>query len=305
MYELSRKKAKRMVIRHTAHGTSKREARSLALITSVGTERNYTQATSNYLEWCSQNDIAPGLRANKTVLKNYLDERSEWIQQKTLDMERQALQLLYKQKLAYVKSINPTILAKRSYTTVQANQIARCQTKRNSISTLLALHAGVRAHELATILPINERTPSQHRQWDSMRFTGFPEFVRYTVIGKGGLCREIGVPVWLSSLLEARRRNEPLQVRDRQIFYTSFYDIGFGQAWSQSFTDASKKALGFSTGGHGLRHSYAKKRLYELERAFELLIHRTNLTSAREEALKVLSQELGHFRIDVTYAYLR
>ena len=138
-----------------------------------------------------------------------------------------------------------------------------------------------------------------------MRFAGFPDFVRYTVIGKGGLCREIAVPVWLANLIEARRRKAPIKVRDRGIFYTSFYDIGFGQAWSQSFTSASQRVFGFSRGGHGLRHSFAKQRLYQLEKEFELLPQGNENTSTREKALKVLSQELGHFRIDVTYAYLR
>ncbi|MHB1312980.1 MAG: hypothetical protein ACYC3L_13270, partial [Gemmatimonadaceae bacterium] len=110
MSKSSKQLAKGMVIRRTAHGKSKQEAKSLQLITSVGTERNYTQAASNYLEWCFLNDIDPGLRANKNFLKNYLEERSEWVKQKTLDMDRQALQLLYMQKLPYIKSQKQTIL---------------------------------------------------------------------------------------------------------------------------------------------------------------------------------------------------
>ena len=51
----------------------------------------------------------------------------------------------------------------------------------------------------------------------------------------------------------------------------------------------------FSNGGHGLRHSYAQERMAELK----------SLGLARAIALETVSQELGHFRAEITEVYLR
>ena len=82
---------------------------------------------------------------------------------------------------------------------------------------------------------------------------------------------------------------------DRGIKYESFYTIGGGQAWSKSFSTLSNKELGWSDGAHALRHNYARARMEELQsRGF-------NYYHAR----KIISQEMGHFRGDVTEVYLR
>lgn len=78
----------------------------------------------------------------------------------------------------------------------------------------IAYHAGLRAHELLTLMPACERQASGHRQWSADRFTG-REGARYTVEGKGGLAREVMLPNRLADALEARRLDEPLQVIDR------------------------------------------------------------------------------------------
>ncbi|WP_310619439.1 hypothetical protein [Flexibacterium corallicola] len=96
--------------------------------------------------------------------------------------------------------------------------------------------------------------------------------------------------------LEARRLAQPKRVCDRKIRYWQHYDIGGGNAWSSSFTEASKRALGWSKGGHGLRHSYAQERMIELQ--VELFLEWSL-------ALETVSQEMGHFRPDITLTYLR
>ena len=92
-----------------------------------------------------------------------------------------------------------------------------------------------------------------------------------------------------------RRLDEPVRVIDRGIFYLKHYELGFGQALSQSFTRASQKILGYSNGLHGLRHSYAQERMQTL------LKHQTDYESAK----RIVSQELGHFRPAITNCYLR
>lgn len=113
--------------------------------------------------------------------------------------------------------------------------------------------------------------------------------------GKGGLAREVSIPNELATRLEAVRLNEPRTVRDRGVLYRQHYAVGGGQALSQAFSAASKAVLGYSTGIHGVRHSYAQQRHYELQR----------LTGDPERALRIVSQELGHFRPEITQVYLR
>ena len=119
--------------------------------------------------------------------------------------------------------------------------------------------------------------------------------MRYIVEGKGGLRREILVDRELAARLETHRLDSPQQVSDRGIFYEQHYDIGGGKSWSQSVSDAADRALGWSNGAHGLRHSYAQERMAELQDAGKIY----------NEAREIVSQELGHFRADVVETYLR
>ena len=130
----------------------------------------------------------------------------------------------------------------------------------------MAYHAGLRAHELLTLRPAGERSASGHRQWSAERFAA-REGDRYTVVGKGGLVREVVLSRELATALEARRLEEPRLVIDRGVHYHQCYDIGGGRAWSQSFSSASKRELGFTNGAHGLRHSYAQERMNELQQS--------------------------------------
>ena len=132
------------------------------------------------------------------------------------------------------------------------------------------------------------------KQLDADRFAE-REGVRYIVEGKGGLRREILVDRELAARLETHRLDSPQQVSDRGIFYEQHYDIGGGKSWSQSVSDAADRALGWSNGAHGLRHSYAQERMAELQDAGKIY----------NEAREIVSQELGHFRADVVETYLR
>jgi len=128
-----------------------------------------------------------------------------------------------------------------------------------------------------------------------VRFQGRVDQVRYTVVGKGGLVREVPIPRPLAEELESRRLPAPIRVTDRQVYYAQAYDLGGGNGWSASFRAASYRALEWSTGAHGLRHSSAQERVDELQ----------NRGMDYREALEVVSQEMGHFRPDITEVYLR
>lgn len=275
-------------------------------IKSVGTARNYEQALKSVAtalahEGKNLKDLTP------ETAKSYLEVRAEEVGQKTLDMERQAIQAMMTHvtkeltpgdKLEVVKSLHEQILNSRAYTSEQVKMVAERQTEKNSLSTEIAHAAGLRAHELLTLERAENRPPDE-RPSDSEKFTG-REGERYTVEGKGGLVREVVIPSHLAERLEDKRLDEPKSVTDRGIHYEQKYAIAGGKAWSNSFSAASERALGWSEGAHGLRHSYAQERMDELRD-----INRDNGYLEREHALTVVSQEMGHFRPDITEVYLR
>ena len=107
--------------------------------------------------------------------------------------------------------------------------------------------------------------------------------------------REVLLTRELAEAVEARRLEEPRLVVDRGVQYVQCYTIGGGRSWSQSFSSASRRELGFSNGGHGLRHSYVQERMDELQRR----------GMAYEQARATVAQEVGHFAGETTEAYLR
>ena len=292
--------AKKAVRRVLALKTPRHNHRDDGRIHSVGTARSYEQALTRVAEWMQERRDNKGLdRLTPEEAKKYLEERSLVVRQKTLDQERQALQILpLVGKLETVRSdLKPTRLASkgRAYTPEQVEVIARAQTSRNALATRISYASGVRAHELLTLLPAAERPASDHREWSPERFDGRDDFRLYTVEGKGGLKREVALPLHLAEQLEARRLRKPERVTDRGVRCNQNYDLGGGNAWSKSFGTASKRELGWSTGAHGLRHSYAQDRVGELQ----------GDGHGHASALETVSQELGHFRPDITRVYLR
>ena len=178
-----------------------------------------------------------------------------------------------------------------------ASVLALESTGRYHVQLALEAHAaGLRSHELLTLRRIEERNPSPDATARALaeKFQG-REGVRYTVKGKGGLVREVVLPAALSERLEERRFETPQRVTDRGVHYGQHYDINGGQKWANSFSQAATRALGWSTGAHGVRHSYAQERMSELQ----------NSGLNRTHALEIVSQEMGHFRPEITETYLR
>ncbi len=290
--------ASRAVGRAAAIGSARHSSRNDGRVHGLGTARCYEQALRQAAEWDRSNG-GKGLDyfdADRAMA--YLAERAETVGQSTLDLDRQALQILPNvDHLDRIRSeLDRPGLADqgRAYTPTQVQAITEAQTERNALATEIAHAAGLRAHELLTLQPADERHASDHRKWSPDWFDG-REVVPYTVEGKGGLVREVGIPHELAERLEDSRLEEPCEVSDRGITYEQHYNIGGGQAWSSSFGRASQRELGYSTGAHGLRHSYAQSRMDELQ----------GRGMAYQGALAVVSQEMGHFRPDVTEVYLR
>lgn len=269
-------------------------------IKSLGTARNYMQSLKTVANWSK--DIGINGIQSMTVeqARSYLDYRAELVGQKALDMERQAIQAMMqlngklqaKETIYRVKSCLDEIKRSRAYTKEQAQAISYRQTERNQLATQIGYAAGLRAHELLTLAKANERTPDKRPALGS-KWQG-REGELYTVVGKGGLTRHVLIPITLANKLEQQRLVQPITVVDRKINYLQRYNIAGGKKWSDSFSKASNRALLYSTGAHGLRHSYAQERMVELKR-FGLKY---------ETALETVSQEMGHFRSEITKVYL-
>lgn len=158
----------------------------------------------------------------------------------------------------------------------------------------------MRAHELLTLGGPDEQQPDDRRKRshlagtdaEGMKFAG-RDGVIYTVMGKGGLVREVLLSRALAERLEARRLDEPERVVDRGACYLQRYDLGGGHAFSASFSRASVEALEKSRGAHGMRHSYAQQRMRELMHHAEYSL-----------ALAIVSEEVGHLRPSITSLYL-
>lgn len=273
------------------------------IIKSIGTARNYEQSLSIAAQYANST-LTCGLRQiTLQQAEQYLVARAEEVGQKTLDMDRQALQIMMRhiskklapdEKLSVIKSEHSQILRCRSYTPEQIALIASSQNEKNALSTEISHAAGLRAHELFTLTRIGEQALSDRPALDE-KFTGRNNYASYTVKGKGGLIREVQLPRHLSERLEARRLEFVIDKTDRKIIYKNcLYDVVGGQSFSTAFTRTSNKVLGWSSGAHGLRHSYAQERMGELQ-----------VNMPRDLALEVVSQEMGHFRPEITEVYLR
>lgn len=271
-------------------------------IASLGTSRGYEDSLKLAGDWMKGTGGGALTELSIKRAKQYLAERAKTVSQSTLDKDRHALQALLQhtgklrddQRLPVMKSHQQTALESRNYTPSQIAEIINHMRPHNALATEIAHAAGLRAHEFITIARRDERSPDK-READPQKFCGSENHTRYVVTGKGGLTREVSLPNDLAKRLEAVRLPAPEPRRDRKIMYVSQYKIGGGQALSMAFTRASRAALGFSNGLHGTRHSYAQNRHREAQR----------LLGDPTRAKKVVSQEIGHFRADITDVYLR
>lgn len=276
-------------------------------IKSVGTVRNYEQALRQIASHFADRDKNGGTHTplrevTPEQIQSYLEIRSNDVSQKSLDMERQAAQKMMQmvthklepgKNLTVVKSQVETKLETRAYTQEQIQNVCSHMSERDALSAAIVHNAGLRSHEVFTLRPVAERA-ADIRPAREEKFSGRTGLI-YTVEGKGGLIREVMISNELAQRLEQTRHESPEKITDRGVHYQSCYNVSGGQLLSQAWSTASQDALGFSTGLHGLRHSYAQERMAELQ----------SQGMDRQSALETVSQELGHFRYEITEVYQR
>lgn len=292
-FRSAKSQAHRAITEKISLGASRHDNKADGLIHSVRSAINYEQSLTTFVQYIKDNRLGDLRGATREIAHQFLVDRAAVVAQKTLDQDRQAIQLQLGVKLDVIKSERETIQRSRAYTTAQMERIAGAQSPLHSISTQIAYNAGLRAHELLTLRPVGERAASGHREWSDERFDGRVG-VRYTVEGKGGLIREVIISKNLSDKLEALRFASLRTIYDREVRYQTLYNIGGGRNWSQSVSAASKRELGWSNGAHGFRHSYAQERMEELQsRGYNY-----------EVAKGLVAQCVGHFSASTTEVYL-
>jgi integrase len=287
--------ARELVAQVTVHGVSRAalgELNSLA-VRSIGTETAYRRVAVQYLRWVRDLRIPLETAHTRGMLIEFLDDYAEHHGQKAVDQARQGLQKIFAVKLPTIEGLIQHIVRDRVYRFEELSRIVRHQSSGNALASLLCFDASLRAHETITVAHRHTGSLSGHRDWSPNRFSGRTDVIVMLVTGKGGLIREVAVSRELWEALMKRERLTQVLVRDREIDYVSTFEVGGGQALSASFSRASKIALGWSHGLHGLRHSFARRRLATLLTLFP-----------PREALLILSQELGHFRVAITLCYL-
>ena len=137
---------------------------------SVGTVRNYQAALTRIALYFRTNggvnlqDITPEMAIQ------FLHSRAASVGQKSLDMERQALQAMMLhltrvlpdgQTLRVVRSLHEQSLSSRSYTSEQIEIIASHQSDKNRLATRIAYNAGLRSHELFSLREWRYREPRE------------------------------------------------------------------------------------------------------------------------------------------------
>lgn len=281
---------------YLALGTPRHGRRHDGLIHSRGTHRNYIQALRGVSRWLRASFGLELADLDERLAYLYLEERAGVAGQKTIDLDRQALQVLLG-KLTVIRATDPrNELASRhrAYTAQQVEMLVRLADAPLRLPIRLGWEAGIRAEELLTLRRREERPPSR-RSWGRERFALIGDCHIYTVRGKGGLVREVALSPSTARELEEHRRPLPTVVRDREILIESYYDMPGGQQVSQAFGDLSRRVFGWSNGFHGLRHAYAQRRVAQLIEGGH--------TFAR--AREIGSQELGHFDPKSMNYYLR
>ena len=299
MKKYSSKTAARMLVSQRVELGVSRHARKKhcqQVVTSVATSRNHRVALTGLATWLHGKDGKHLKNLNESDAAEYLTLRSMTVSQSAVDLDRQAINfhLLRDDPIPFILSVIPTEEVDRAYTQGEIAILLENCGEKLSLSIRLAANAGLRAVELITIAPVGCLNES-NRDWHKERFVGREGDVAFVVHGKGGLRRQVRLAPDLAAELMQHLRPTPIRVRDREVIHTSYFDLVSGANYSMQFSALSKKILGESHGAHGLRHTFAQKRLRDL----------LCCGLDCDLALKVLSNELGHFAIKNTLAYLR
>ena len=285
--------ARELVAQRTTHGMPRSQAKRERTISSVGTERTYRQQIKAFHIWRDAMGLPFDGYVSHGQIVEYLEQLAEIRSQKGLDQARQALQVVYDEMLPRIESELSERRRDKYIARTAMEEIMVHFSERHSLSAMICLDGGLRASELLTLRRRHELQPTAGRDWSANLFLGRADYQLYCVEGKGGLIRAIALNRLLAEQLEGYRFEAPRQIRDREINRWKAYDIPGGQNFSSYFSKKSFETLRTHHGAHSLRHTWAQNR-------FKVLTQHVK----HAEAMRILSQECGHFRPQVTFGYL-
>ncbi len=111
-----KEQAQHAVSQRVAFKESRHDNKGDGMIHAVGTARGYQQSLAKFAEFVQENRLGDLKSATPAVAQAYLAERQEsGLSQKTIDLDRQALQCHLQQSLERVHAIKETHLGTRSY----------------------------------------------------------------------------------------------------------------------------------------------------------------------------------------------
>lgn len=289
--------AKRQVFPQVNHGLSRKLFPKIARtkITGILTERNHVNALTALAKWLFRESGKHLKNLCIREAKQYLMKRSSEVRQKTLDLDRQVINMHFclGKKMDYVLSNVVTPRINRAYTPLQLEYLLSRAPAGLRLSIQLAVDAGLRSMELVTIGRVEELPPSC-RDWHVGKFSVREGDSQFCVHGKGGLVREVRLNALLADALTIHERPVVTRITHCGAHLKSHFDLVGGNTFCRKFGRLSQKHLGFSHGAHGLRYMFAQAR-------FLGLICSGHLPA---EALKILAQEMGHFSTSNTLVYL-
>jgi len=279
---------------HYYYGLGKTKTQAKGKLRSVMTYSRHIEVTALIMERLGVKRVK---QITADIANDYIKSQVNKIAARSLENQRTLLQRIVDiyepgKRVEIKGNLTPRKWVDRAYTYEQVTTLMSHQKERMRLSTAIAYSAGLRAQELLTIRRIDEAVPSEERVWLEDRFKGL-EGVKYIVKGKGGLCREVLLPYKLSQLLETKRLPEPRIIEDRKVKIMTYYDLTGGKKFSDAFSQLSKSVFGWSHGAHGLRYSYAQERM-----------NHTISQESYDSRKEMVSQELGHFRKEITTHYL-
>ncbi len=276
------------------------------IITSVGSKNRAVDSLTGIIRYLRDNNFISYLSKAKTdpvikekiesLIPTYFEERTNSVCQVTLDSDREALLKATEIKLVRYKSnvFNQKYdVYTRAYTRDQLGLAIIRMKPKVAFSTLLLMSTGCRLHELYSLVPENEKERDD-RKWRKDLFIGRVNFRLYCVTGKGGLIRHVALCNQLADILDTLRFDIPQKHRSGDMYYYANHNIPAGKKLGQRISYAIKNALLWENGAHGIRHSYVHERYHTL----------IKLGYSDLDAREIISQELGHFRLDVLEAYL-
>jgi integrase len=263
-------------------------------IRSIATSWKYQGNTERFIDWLHGKKRIFIEDLTEDIAEEYLRFLGKTLSQKTVDGYRQAIKKTFDLDLQYVLSDIPTTLVARAYSDAQIDMLITHADSELKTSIRAAADGGLRAVELLTIARPTDMS-EHHRPWVPERFSGRKHDEDFVVKGKGGLKRAIKIKTEIAAEVYQKRLDIPVTVTQRKIRYHRRYTLLGGHSFSLEFSRLSSKVFGWSNGAHGLRHSFAKKRLQSLQK----------MGFIYQDALLILSQELGHFSITNTLTYLR